>query len=79
MYFLSGIFIGLLANIAVAITIAVQELGLDATIIISNGFRFPQSVPSETEGDFYLAYRPYLYVYNGCEFYPVVDAEGDTG
>ncbi|CRG91469.1 hypothetical protein PISL3812_08518 [Talaromyces islandicus] len=39
---------------------------------------FPQTVPSGTTGDVYLAYQPYLYVVNGCVPFPGVDAEGDT-
>lgn len=39
---------------------------------------FAQTVPSGTVGDLYLAYKPYLYVYNGCVPFPAVDAAGDT-
>lgn len=39
---------------------------------------FPQTVPSGTVGDVYLAYKPYLYVVNGCVPFPAVDAAGDT-
>ncbi|KAJ5727039.1 npp1 domain-containing protein [Penicillium malachiteum] len=39
---------------------------------------FPQTVPSGTTGEVYLAYQPYLYVVNGCVPFPAVDAEGDT-
>ena len=39
---------------------------------------FAQTVPSGTVGSVYLAYKPYLYVYNGCVPFPAVDAAGDT-
>lgn len=39
---------------------------------------FPQTVPSGTTGDVYLAYQPDLYVVNGCVPFPAVDAAGDT-
>ncbi|EDP50906.1 hypothetical protein KXW98_001041 [Aspergillus fumigatus] len=39
---------------------------------------FPQTVPSGTTGEVYLAYQPYLKVVNGCVPFPAVDAEGNT-
>ncbi|KAF7128511.1 hypothetical protein CNMCM5793_003299 [Aspergillus hiratsukae] len=38
----------------------------------------PQTVPSGTTGEVYLAYQPYLKVVNGCVPFPAVDAEGNT-
>ncbi|KAJ7161097.1 necrosis and ethylene-inducing protein 2 precursor [Mycena filopes] len=39
---------------------------------------FPQTVPSGTVGSVYLAYKPHLFVVNGCVPFPAVDAEGNT-
>lgn len=39
---------------------------------------FPETVPSGTTGNVYLAYKPYLYVANGCVPFPGVDADGNT-
>lgn len=39
---------------------------------------FAQTVPSGTTGTVYLAYKPHLYVVNGCVPFPAVDAAGDT-
>ncbi|KKK21383.1 hypothetical protein P175DRAFT_0283550 [Aspergillus ochraceoroseus IBT 24754] len=39
---------------------------------------FAETVPDDTIGEMYLAYKPYLYVVNGCVPYPGVDAEGNT-
>lgn len=39
---------------------------------------FPETVPTGTTGDVYLAYQPYLYVVNGCVPFPGVDADGNT-
>jgi hypothetical protein len=49
-----------------------------ATLGVDDIVGFAQTVPSGTEGDLYLAYQPYLYVYNGCVPFPAVDAQGDT-
>jgi hypothetical protein len=38
----------------------------------------PQTVPSGTIGEVYLAYQPDLYVVNGCVSFPGVDAAGNT-
>ncbi|KAJ5301654.1 hypothetical protein PENANT_c002G11523 [Penicillium antarcticum] len=38
----------------------------------------PQTVPSGTVGNVYLAYQPDLKVVNGCVPFPGVDAEGNT-
>jgi hypothetical protein len=38
----------------------------------------PQTVPSGTVGEVYLAYQPDLYVVNGCVPFPGVDAAGNT-
>ncbi|KAJ5773743.1 hypothetical protein N7457_008639, partial [Penicillium paradoxum] len=40
---------------------------------------FPETVPSGTVGDVYLAYQPRLHVVNGCVPFPAVDADGNTG
>ncbi|RHZ58365.1 hypothetical protein CDV55_106119 [Aspergillus turcosus] len=39
---------------------------------------FPQTVPSGSTGEVYLAYQPYLKVVNGCVPFPAVDADGNT-
>lgn len=39
---------------------------------------FPQTVPSGTTGQVYLAYQPHLFVANGCVPFPGVNAAGDT-
>ncbi|KAF9884241.1 hypothetical protein FE257_001973 [Aspergillus nanangensis] len=39
---------------------------------------FPETVPSGTSGDVYLAYQPLLHVVNGCVPFPAVDADGNT-
>lgn len=40
---------------------------------------FAEKVPSTTAGTLYLAYKPHLYVVNGCVPFPAVDASGNTG
>jgi hypothetical protein len=39
---------------------------------------FAQTVPDGTVGNIYLAYKPDLYVVNGCVPFPAVNAAGDT-
>jgi hypothetical protein len=39
---------------------------------------FSETVPSGTTGEVYLAYKPHLYVQNGCVPFPAVDASGNT-
>ncbi|KAL2826322.1 putative NPP1 domain protein [Aspergillus cavernicola] len=39
---------------------------------------FPETVPTGSIGDLYLAYQPYLEVINGCVPFPAVDADGNT-
>jgi hypothetical protein len=46
-----------------------------ATIASDAVVSFAQTVPS---GTLYLAYKPYLYVVNGCVPFPAVDASGNT-
>ncbi|ESZ93425.1 putative necrosis and ethylene inducing peptide 2 precursor [Sclerotinia borealis F-4128] len=40
---------------------------------------FAETVPSGTVGVAYKAYKPHLYVINGCVPFPAVDASGNTG
>jgi Necrosis inducing protein (NPP1) len=64
--------LGLLA--AVAATPIERRGTISSSAIVG----FAQTVPSGEIGDVYLAYKPYLYVYNGCVPFPAVDAAGDT-
>ncbi|KAN0104879.1 npp1 domain containing protein [Hyaloscypha variabilis] len=66
--------LGLLATVSVDAT-PIERRG---TIASDEIVGFAQTVPSGTVGDVYLAYKPYLYVYNGCVPFPAVDAAGDT-
>ena len=68
--------VGLLATASVSATpLQLQSRG---TIASDEIVGFAQTVPSGTVGDVYLAYKPYLYVVNGCVPFPAVDAAGDT-
>lgn len=68
--------VALLATVSVRATpFTLQSRG---TIASDEIVGFPQTVPSGTVGDVYLAYAPYLKVVNGCVPFPAVDAEGDT-
>ena len=68
--------VGLLAAASVNATpFSLQSRG---TISSDDIVGFAQTVPSGTVGDVYLAYKPYLYVVNGCVPFPAVDAAGDT-
>jgi hypothetical protein len=68
--------VSLLATASVSATpLSLQTRG---TIASDEIVGFAQTVPSGTVGDVYLAYKPYLYVVNGCVPFPAVDAEGDT-
>jgi hypothetical protein len=68
--------VGLLATASVNATpFTLQSRG---TIASNKIVGFSQTVPSGTVGDVYLAYKPYLYVVNGCVPFPAVDAAGDT-
>ena len=64
--------IGLLA------TVAANPIDRRGTIASDKIVGFPQTVPAGELGALYLAYKPYLYVYNGCVPFPAVDAAGDT-
>jgi hypothetical protein len=64
--------IGLLA------TVAANPIERRGTIASDKIVGFLQTVPSGELGALYLAYKPYLYVYNGCVPFPAVDAAGDT-
>jgi hypothetical protein len=69
------VLVGLLA------TVTASPLQLQSRAIISHDsvVGFTQAVPSGTVGSVYLAYKPYLYVVNGCVPFPAVDAAGNTG
>jgi hypothetical protein len=67
--------VGLLATSIRATPLQLQERG---TIGSDDIVGFAQTVPSGTVGTVYLAYKPYLYVVNGCVPFPAVDAAGDT-
>ena len=68
--------VGLFATASVTATpLSLQSRG---TIASDEIVGFAQTVPSGTVGDVYLAYKPYLYVVNGCVPFPAVDAEGNT-
>lgn len=68
--------IGLLTSSCVFATpLQLQSRG---TIASDEIVGFAQTVPSGTVGNVYLAYKPYLYVVNGCVPFPAVDAAGDT-
>jgi Necrosis inducing protein (NPP1) len=64
--------LGLLATVS---TTPIERRG---TIASDEIVGFAQTVPSGEVGDLYLAYKPHLYVYNGCVPFPAVDAAGDT-
>jgi hypothetical protein len=64
-----------LALLATATATPIERRG---TIASDEIVGFAQTVPSGTVGSVYLAYKPYLYVYNGCVPFPAVDAAGDT-
>jgi hypothetical protein len=70
--------VGLFASAAVAVPTPVGELDARATLSVPDVVGFPQTVPSGSTGSLYLAYKPYLYVANGCVPYPAVDAQGNT-
>jgi hypothetical protein len=75
---LSRVLAGLLATVAVNATPFPLTLQSRGTIGSDDIVGFPQTVPSGTVGNVYLAYQPYLYVVNGCVPFPAVDAAGDT-
>lgn len=66
----------LAASLATALSI--NTFDRRGTIASDEIVGFAETVPSGTTGDVYLAYKPYLYVVNGCVPFPGVDAEGDT-
>jgi hypothetical protein len=70
--------VGLLATAGINATPLSTPLERRGTIASDEIVGFPETVPSGTVGDVYLAYQPYLYVENGCVPFPAVDAEGDT-
>jgi hypothetical protein len=74
----SSLILSLLASVVIAVPTPVEEPRSVATLGVDDIVGFAQTVPSGTEGDLYLAYQPYLYVYNGCVPFPAVDAQGDT-
>ena len=59
-------------------TVTATPIERRGTIASDEIVGFAQTVPSGTVGSVYLAYKPYLYVYNGCVPFPAVDAAGDT-
>ncbi|KAJ6465764.1 putative necrosis and ethylene inducing peptide 2 precursor [Mycena sanguinolenta] len=59
-------------------TVTAAPLWERASIPSDEVVGFPQTVPSGTVGDVYLAYQPHLDVVNGCVPFPAVDAEGNT-
>ncbi|KAH8690875.1 npp1 domain-containing protein [Talaromyces proteolyticus] len=63
---------------ALATASSVKSFHRRGTIASDEIVGFPETVPSGTTGDVYLAYKPYLYVVNGCVPFPAVNAEGDT-
>ncbi|KAJ8063682.1 hypothetical protein OCU04_007547 [Sclerotinia nivalis] len=70
--------LSLLATTAIAIPTP-SELESRAVISADAVVGFPETVPSGTVGTLYEAYKPYLYVVNGCVPFPAVDAQGNTG
>lgn len=76
---ISRLLAGLLATAAVNATpFPSNPLLSRGTIGSDDIVGFPQTVPSGTVGNIYLAYQPYLYVVNGCVPFPAVDANGNT-
>lgn len=75
---LSTLLVGLVATVAVNATPFLPTLQSRGTIGSDDIVGFPQTVPSGTVGDVYLAYQPFLDVVNGCVPFPAVDAAGDT-
>ncbi|CAK5271961.1 unnamed protein product [Mycena citricolor] len=59
---------------------AVHAAPLESRAVIAHDavVGFPQTVPSGTTGQVYLAYQPHLFVNNGCVPFPAVDAQGNT-
>ncbi|KAJ7123740.1 npp1 domain-containing protein [Mycena epipterygia] len=66
--------IGFLALAAVGAIPLEERAAIDSDQVVG----FPQTVPSGTIGNVYLAYQPHLYVVNGCVPFPAVDASGNT-
>ncbi|RDW86963.1 NPP1 family protein [Aspergillus mulundensis] len=67
-----------LAASAAALPLSPNALVSRAVIDHDAVVGFSETVPDSTIGDMYLAYKPYLYVVNGCVPFPAVDAEGNT-
>lgn len=74
-----------LLNVAIGLTVVTTCYASPVTSIHRRGkiasdeiVGFPQTVPSGTTGDIYLAYQPRLKVVNGCVPFPAVDAQGNT-
>ncbi|KAL4907868.1 hypothetical protein BDW74DRAFT_113138 [Aspergillus multicolor] len=65
---------------ATASAVAIPNANLVSRAVIDHDavVGFSETVPDSTIGDMYLAYKPYLYVVNGCVPFPAVDAEGNT-
>ena len=59
-------------------TVSANPIERRATIASDAVVGFAQTVPSGTVGSLYLAYKSYLYVYNGCVPFPAVDSAGNT-
>ncbi|KAI9376107.1 necrosis inducing protein-domain-containing protein [Aspergillus egyptiacus] len=70
----------LLASLAATAASALPANSLTTRDVINHDAvaGFPETVPSGTVGDVYLAYQPYLKVEGGCVPFPAVDADGNT-
>ena len=69
---------GLTALIALPVSASPVDLVRRGTVGSDDIVGLPQTVPSGTVGDVYLAYQPKLKVVNGCVPFPAVDAAGNT-
>ncbi|KAJ5885954.1 uncharacterized protein N7473_008628 [Penicillium subrubescens] len=70
--------LGPLAVCSLAAANPTRKLDRRGTIGNADIVGFSETVPSGTTGEVYLAYKPHLYVQNGCVPFPAVDASGNT-
>ncbi|KAG8168842.1 hypothetical protein KVR01_001591 [Diaporthe batatas] len=74
-----GLLRSLVSVVAATAAVTANPIERRASIDSDKVVGFPQTVPSGTTGNVYLAYKPFLKVVNGCVPFPAVDAAGNTG
>jgi hypothetical protein len=70
--------LSILASCSVAIAIPHSIEQRQTTIAHDAVVGFPQAVANGEIDDLYLAYKPYLYVANGCVPFPAVNVIGQV-